>query len=219
MNFLIENQNQNVSFLKKEGTAGDYRITWDRKGVNEFLVISAQTKQEVLVKNNVDLQETISRISRSIKENLTMTIDGVSFYYVSFSELIKNGGLSIKERPGYYSVYACDIENNEIINLYYSDNSEKTINISVDIEINQSDCNIEVKKSLFKKEIQYSGFKAINVPRGIKGIAENSVKYAVSNYVFSIPNQVLEQGGTFYVKCPKEQSIRFLSSNNGIRIK
>ena len=77
------------------------------------------------------------------------------------------------------------------------------------------------KKGLFKKTDVYSGYHKITVKKGISGI-KGDLFYTVSSmpYRFPFPKEVLNKGGSFYVKCPEDGRIEFDTKNReGIRIR
>lgn len=223
MEIIKEDDMHRVEGLKKEGISGNYRLNWEKKGIEQFLVVSAPNKNDVILCSNEKLNTLFDRISESIINNRIITLDDTTFFYINFSELRKNGGLSIKEKPGYYAVYGCNIENHSLKSIYYTFGKENIINISVDIKINQENSYKEVKKGLLGlrgKEQIYTGYKRITVPKGINGISEYSVTYYAGNgkYAFPCPREVLENGGSFFIKADEKEDIRFTSNNSGIRI-
>lgn len=225
MVIAVEDALHYVEDLKKEGSSGNYRINWSQKGFtdNGFIVISGQNKQDVLIKSNELLQKKLEHINCTLLKNRVVNSDEITFYYLTFADLKRNGGLNIKEKPGCYAVYGCVVENDNISTVYYSDVNEKFVNISVEIEIIQEDYYIETKKflGLFSKNNHiYSGYKKITIERGIKGMIPNSVKYHTpDNQAISVPQEVLEHGGIFFVRSEQNEQIRFIASNYGVNIK
>lgn len=223
MNIKNEDANFHVEGLKKEGISGSYRLNWEKRGIDHFIVVSNPVKEKVILNKNQELNLLFDNIADRIINDFSITLNDTTFFYISFPELRKNGGLEIKEKPGYYAVYGCDVENNCLKAIYFTPGTENIISISVDVKINQENFYIEIKKGFLgigKKESIYSGYKKITVPKGINGISEYSIKYFANKgkYIYSFPKYVLENGGSFFIKANENEDIQFKSNNLGIRI-
>ena len=215
MQIVKEDTEHHVDKIKKEGNSGNYRLTWDKKGVNSFIIISNSKKNGVLINNNDNLCSLLDEISDNLVDNYSLTLGDTTFFYTDFANLMRNGGINIQEKPGYYAVYGCDVEDGIIKTVYVNSEKEKTISISVDIKINTEKVYLEEKKLFKKKERKYSGYQKISILNGIKGISEYSVKYTVCNgkYSFPIPKEVLENGGVFYIRSNENEEIHFTSDD------
>lgn len=219
MNFELENDRCFVGDIKREGAAGNYSLKWTYNGLDLFIIICGHSSESVIVKDNNELQSIIRGAAESLPVNKIIKNDSVELRFYTREEYLREG-YHLENKPGYYVVYGCTVDENNVLDtVYYSNNDKDRVkNVAVDIQIKQEDFYIAA--GFFGKKSQYSGYKKVSITNGIKGIPRNTIMYGCSdnNYTFSVPATVLENGGYFFVLCNQNSSLRFTSSEPGIRV-
>lgn len=218
MEFRQTDTNHYIGSVSRKGSLGDYYLTWKAVGIENFLIIQGISREKVALNGNEELIKIIESNLEQLEERgrLEISEEKLSMYLANFSELKRNGGFRVKEKPGIYAVYGIDLNNHFI----YIPESGNTFQLKIDIEINCTPVMIE--KGVIKKRQEYSGYQEIKIVKGVKFIEPNSIFYTVSenDYKYSIPNEVIREGKKFFIQCPRECKIEFYTNNrNGINIK
>lgn len=219
MEFYVENNEHNISLVRKEGVAGNYKLNCNSIGMSGFIVICADKRQDLILNNNPKLKEQLQSHADQLSVMKFYKNESISISFITFAELMRNGGFNINNKPGFYTVYGCDVVNGAIVAVYYHETQERVVNISIDIELTQENAYTEVKK-LFKTEKQYSGYKKITLAKGIPSLTESCVSYLTADrqHTIAVPLSVIKNGGSFYVMSRKEDDICFVKNNNNINV-
>ena len=212
-----------VQSIRRTGASGDHSLTWESSGLEYFLVIVGDTSENVQISLDqsfpCQIREALWDAERQLLEEDSITFSNinVSVFKVSFSQLKQKGGFSANGRPGIYAVYGFVPDANECI-VYVSENNQMRFTVDVSIE----DVPLTYSKGMFKKKEVYSGYHKVSIKSGVPGLKGNSLYYTVTknNYKYPFPDEVVSDGGSFFVKCAENESVRFGTTNNdGIRIK
>lgn len=219
MQFILESNEHNISLVRREGITGNYKLNCNSTGLNGFIVICANNKQDLVLHDNQVLKDLIEHNSEQLALMKFVESKDISFSLITFAELMRNGGFNINNKPGFYTVYGCNIEGNSIKTVFYSTTDERVVNITIDIEIHQENAFTEIRK-LFRSEKQYSGYKKITIPKGVPSITESCVYYMTPDrkYRISVPLKVLKNGGSFFVASKKEDDVQFIKSDNNVNL-
>ena len=218
MNFQITDNIHTISSISRKGTNGDYLLDWNSTGLQKFLVLVGKKECDVLLNdNNEKLKDYISENINIIleKEEINIPENNISAFIVDFSTLKRCGGYNVKGRPGTYAVYGID-EDEMVV---YIPQINNTFQIKIDIAI--KDIPLKEEKGLFKKTQVYTGFHKVIIERGVSNIEKGALFYKVmgSDYRYPIPQEIIANGGTFFVKCTENEQIEFgTTDREGIKI-
>lgn len=218
MEFRQTDTNHYIGSVSRKGSLGDYYLTWKAVGIENFLIIQGISREKVVIKGDEEIIKIIESNMEQLEEQGRLEISEakLSMYLANFSELKRNGGFRVKEKPGIYAVYGIDLDNHVI----YTPESGNIFQLKIDIEIKCTPVMRE--KGLIKKKLEYSGYQEIQIVKGVKFIEPNSIFYTISenDYKYSVPNEVIREGEKFFVQCPRECKIEFYTNHrNGINIK
>lgn len=223
MNFIFADANHDINAIQRSGSIGDYHLNWNSVGLKNFMIVVGENVNDVLVDPNdvgnsklygllVDAKSELKT-----KDLLVFANDGICVYTITFAQLRQRGGFNVNGKPGVYAIYGYTLED-DVFTFYVSTNN--TFKLSVDVNID--DKPILKEKGLLKKVQYYAGYHKVTVQNGVKGLKGNSIYYTINNgvYRYPFPDDVLNNGGSFYVKCPETGSITFDTTNkDGIRIR
>ncbi len=223
MRFVAADADHGINTIQRSGAMGDYHLNWNSVGLENFMIVVGKAKEDVLVDvNNIQTSKLYNLLLKSksdlaIKDLLTFPEQDIYVYTISFAQLKQKGGFNVNGRPGVYAIYGYCVENDSYT-IYVSDNN--TFNLKVDVNI--IDVPVKKEKGLFKKTEYYAGYRKVTVEKGVKGLKGNSIYYTVNNgvYRYPFPDEVVINGGSFYVKCPEMGNLEFGTTNKeGISIR
>ena len=207
--------------LTKTGSQNTLRITWDSKGFELFLVLSSNTKENVdLTGPGKDkITAFLSEHLSSVSENTKKKIDGITIQLVTFAQQKREGGLMLNGDPGWYAVYGVARTGIQDLDLYVDEaaTNPHLIKVMQDVEVEVEPYLIQ-KGGLFSKKQVYSGYHRISVKGPNKGMSEGALQYSVGEYMYPFPDQIVNNGGTFYVKMAEDADLKVYSNNEGIHI-
>lgn len=211
-----------IQSVRRTGSAGDHSLTWDSCGLEEFLVVIGDTEENVRISFDTAASQIKEQLQNNEKqllkqENITFSNIGVTVYRVSFAQLKKNGGFSANGRPGIYAVYGF-VSNSSESTVYVSENNCMRFTVDISIE----DVPVTCLKGLLKKKKVYSGYHRVSIKSEIPGLKSGALYYTVAQnaYKYPFPEEIVSNGGSFFVKCAENENLRFGTTNNdGIRIK
>lgn len=221
MQFLNVDQEHGVSGVSRTGSSGSYRLSWNSVGLNAFLVVSGRNMESLLLSpekgNHLSdlLEEEEYRISS--QGSVDFMEEHVEVRVVEFSKMKQQGGFPIPERPRAYAVYGLEYEGEEC--RIYIPSGHNTFRFSV--EVNLEDMPVRGEKGLFRKTPYYTGYHRIRLTKEIPDMEEGTVFYTVDSQPFRypVPAEIMNKGGSFYIRCPENARIDFSSGNNsGVRI-
>ena len=219
----IEAGSKNVYGIEKSLINGKLFLKWNASGLNDFLILSGPAKTDVLITDAEkdrfadllnQLQHELFREKKAqIKES------GLSAYLISLNELRRDGGLPINNEPAYFAVYGIGVVQNEAV-VYYDSNPHvgNVYSLTVDVMVHDEPYIIE-KRSLFKRTSEYSGYHKVTVSSPYPNLVGGILKYHVGGFLYSFPDEVVKNGGSFFVQCGQTPGLHFESSNPGIIIK
>ena len=220
------NKDFEVLNIRADNKEEHYSLNWKYSNgkIIDYIVVFGHEFKDVILDNNERLKNELSNNSSLLLKNTVYSFDSIKCYYLNFNQLIINGGFPIPYFPGYYAIYGCNIDEDKIITIYNGDNESNIHEMNVQIEIQQSNYFLERKTGFFRKKEQcYSGYKKIQVNRGLPGIGTNVIKYKCNNidFLFDIPQSIIEDanGGIFFIKAAENEIIGFDSNNKRIIIK
>ncbi len=224
MRFVDADDSHSVSGVRRTGFKEDYRLNWDSIGLHAFLILEGSTESEVSLGAESETAETLKqRIAETgdalIRNGyLSLPEPGIILHSIRFSELKQKGGFEVRGRPGVYAVYGWSTDGGD--DTVYVPNAGNIIRLRVDITVEE--CPVMESKGLFHKHEEYSGYHKVTVPKGVPGIRSNSLYYTVdvNGYLYPFPDEVVAKGGSFYVRCPEGNLLRFYATDKeGIRIR
>ena len=223
MNFIFADTNHDINTIQRSGSIGNYRLNWSSVGLENFMIVVGESTNDVFVDpNNVENSKLYNLLVDSeeelkTKDFLMFINDGIRVYTITFAQMKQRGGFNVNGTPGVYAIYGYKLEE-DIFTFYVSENN--TFKLSVDVNI--VDRPVLKEKGLLRKTQCYAGYRKVTVQNGVKGLKGNAIYYTVNNsiYRYPFPDEVLNDGGSFYVKCPETGTITFGTTNkDGIRIR
>lgn len=220
---MESNTGKNVYGIEKASSNNKLFLKWKSTGLSDFLVMSSSLKEDVTIsdENKDQFISVIDRVKKElINERVVRLQDNNSTYYlVSLDELRRDGGLQIKNMPLYFAVYGIEIKQDDLT-VYYETKSHASniYSMTVDVVIKDEPYYVE-KRSLFKKSNQYSGFHRVTVSTPYPTLVGGIIKYNINGFTYPFPDEVIKNGGSFYVNADNNLNLHFESSNQGIIIK
>lgn len=221
------NREYGITGLNKSMLDGRNKLAWNSESseITNYVVVFGAKIDAVLINKNEELRKHLTEDAFLLKNNRKIAFDSnmygtITCSYLTFVDLKKNG-FFVPAYPGYYAVYGCKVDNNEITILYDGDGVNNLKMNSVTFDIVKTKVYTEGKKGLWpfgkKGEKIYSGYTRITVKNGYPGIGPGIIKYNCnrSRSVFSVPQKIIENknGGVFYVKSSEEESISLFTNN------
>ena len=224
MRFFETDDSHSVSGIRRAGTKGNYCLNWDSSGLQAFLVLMGNSESAVSLGPNVGnpdgLKKHIAMNQKALLNNRYLFLPqfGITAYVIKFSEMKQRGGFEVQERPGVYAVYGWSSDDAE--ESVFVPETGNIMKLTVEITIEQ--CPVMKLKGLFHKCEEYSGYHKVTVVRGVPDLESNLLYYTVdsNHYMYPFPNEIVSNGGSFYVKCAEGGTIKFgVINGDGIRIR
>lgn len=216
--------NKSIYGVEKMTMGDKIFLRWKSTGLSMFLVLfsdeadainlnleNPQEKMKTLLSNSLD-KLMCERIMETQAEDFKV-------YLVTHDQLMREGGLLIKEIPGSYSIYGFE-QDDSAIRIHLGEENNQTMNtftMMLDVAIEETPCYIE--KGFLRKKQAYSGYRKIKLKKGYPSIKEGVLKYVIDKYAYNFPSAIVEKGGFFYVNVAENDKITFKTNNPSIRIK
>lgn len=225
-NYIVDSS-KSIFSVNTSTVSGKHFLKWQSSGLSKFLILYGDNSNSVNlcfeerreVFSSLFLNDTFSELLTS--KNVWFKKERIQVMLFSHDELKRDGGLIIKENPGVFAIYGFEYDGVQSPIVYIEKIPEYAQNMltkHVDIVIEDSAHYIE-KRTLFKKNIVYSGYHAIVLTKPYPGLIGGVLKYRIADYCFPFPDDIVKNGGTFYVKAEEKIGLEFVTSNPGIRIK
>jgi hypothetical protein len=220
-----EKNGMSITCVDQKDTNNKFLLNWLSVGYNEFIILNGPKRTDVLLNtNNPNLDDLILQL-QNIKSNLrtaceiVLNTSHLYVYVLTFSELIKYGGLEIQGRPGVYAVYGFCREPNGKWNIYTNSRENNLFYMTVEITIKDSIVPAE-KRGLFSKYIK-NEYHKIEINKGYPEVDADLIYYTIESYDFHypIPEEILQRGGQFFIKSHENEIIRFKSNDASIIIR
>lgn len=213
--------------VTRHANNGMNELSWRSESpeITNYVVIFGTKRKAVSISNNEELKEALVENSALLKNNRTVVFESKSYGTITCSYLnfvdLRTSKFIVPSYPGYYMVYGCKINDNEITELYNGDGDSNSAIISVTFDVVKEKVYTEKKRGflglLKSSERVYSGYIKITVGNGYPGIGAGIIKYNCNKNrsVFSVPQKILESknGGAFYIKVPEEEPISIFTNN------
>lgn len=217
------NNNKSVYGIEKTLINGKTLLRWKSVGLSDFIVISSSSKEDVLITD--DNKDAFARAMEHISNELLgervarVLESNTMFYIVSLDELKRDGGLQIKNMPSFFAVYGIINENNNLTVHYETKPYASNIfSMTIDVVIRDEEVFTE-KHGLFKRGKEYSGYHRVTLSTPYPTLVGGVLKYNVDGFSYPFPDEIVENGGSFYVSADINLDFSFESSNQGIIIK
>lgn len=207
--------------LAKTGAQQDLHLNWTSEGFDLFLVLSSNSADKVdltsLRRDNIIA--LLANQLESMSDNTEKKVDGTTMRLISFVQQKRDGGMVLNGDPGYYAVYGADRKNNRDIDIYVNDSASKShlVRVLRDIELVETPHMIQKNVFLTKKTV-YSGYHRVSVKGPNKGLSGGVLQYSVGEYMYPFPDQIVAEGGTFFVKMDERATLIVSSDNEGLNI-
>lgn len=223
MKFVKADSSHNISAIQKSGSVGNYHLNWDSVGLELFIVAVGENSKDVSINvDNIAGNKLCSLLNEADmdlinRESIVSLSHGLTIYAVTFAQLKQKGGFNVNGHPGVYAVYGCAV-NNDSITVYVSEDAV----FRLSVEVNIDDAPVIKQKGLIRKVNYYAGYRKVTIQKGVRGLKGNSVYYTIDNepYKYPLPDEIISNGGSFYVKCSETSNIKFDTNNkDGIRIR
>lgn len=217
------NTNKSIYSIEKTSLNNRIFLKWKSSGLSEFLVISSSSKEDLSItdSNKEQFIDAITQVKEELlKEHIVRDSENDTVYYlVTLDELKRDGGLQIKNMPMHYAVYGIEINQNDFI-LFFDPKANETnvYSMTVDVVIGDAPYYVE-KRSLFRTNSQYSGFHRVTLSAPYPSLVGGILKYNVNGFSYPFPDEVVKNGGSFFVNADSNSTLRFESSNHGVIIK
>lgn len=218
---------KSIYALDKYTQSSKFYLKWKASGHTAYLILFGENNKAVdltLPENQKLCDALLSRETIAVlKEEKTEVFpqDKLQLFFLTHNDLMRDGGMQLKEKPGVYAVYGLSLANENEPVVYLNDdggNHMHMYTMLLEVIIEQKPYFIE-KKKLFKKETVYSGYREIKLQKPYPGLVGGILKYKINDYKFPFPDGVVRNGGAFYVKADQNSVIVFDTGNPGIRIK
>lgn len=220
---IKDSDKKSVYSIEKITINEELFLRWGSSGFTNFIVISSTDKENVLITNdNKDVFiNNIQQVSKELiaEKNANIPENNSMCYLTSLNELKRDGGLHIKNMPAFFAVYGFEKENEDFV-IYCEANSyaSNVFSMTVDVFINDEAFFIE-KSVLFKRKKEYSGYHRISMPTPNPMLVGGVLKYKINGYSYPFPDEVVKNGGSFFVCADSNMNLHFKSNNPGIIIK
>lgn len=216
--------NKSIYGTEKSLTNNKFYLKWKSTGISMFLIFFGSNAQAVNI-NTPAIQERITAILPSYfdklmqDKNVTIKEEDLQVFLVTHDDLKRDGGMQIKEKPGVYAVYGIDINESDL-KIYLSETGDNSLNsFTMVLDVIIEDRPYYTEKGLFKKKQVYSGYHAVRLGKQYPSMVGGVLKYRVDNFVYSFPDDIVKNGGVFYVNAAENINLEFLTNNPGIQIK
>lgn len=222
-----DSSNKSIYEIEKRPFENRVVLNWKAVGHSQYLIVFAETRNAALLKKDSPgdaLSGALQACMETLITNRSASAENlrVAFFLVSHDELRRDGGFAIRNVPGYYAVYGFDAQENAAI-VYVPEDmpSSAVFSMTVDVVIRTAPILVEKRTGLFKKETVFSGYHRITLDKGYPNLADGNLRYALAGsvYTYSFPRDIVKNGGSFVVKASRNDSIRFMSDNQGIIIR
>ncbi len=222
-----DSANKSIYEIEKRPSENRVVLNWKSVGHSQYLIVFAETRQAALLKKDSPddaLHNALSAHIQALIADRSAVAESpqVTFFLVSHDELRRDGGFAIRNVPGYYAVYGFDGTGDAAVVYVPADmQSSAVFSMTVDVVIRTEPILVEKRTGLFKKETVFSGYHRIMLDKGYPNLADGHLKYGLAGsvYTYSFPREVVKDGGSFVVKAARNDSIRFMSDNQGIIIR
>lgn len=207
--------------LAKTGDQQDLHLNWTSEGFVLFLVLSSSTAESVdLTGTGREKIETLlSEHLNSLADNTEKKIDGITIRLITFTQQKRDGGMELNGDPGYFAVYGVARIDDQNMDIYVNESSAKShlVRVLRDVEVTESPYMVQ-KGGLFSKKMVYSGYHRISVKGPNKGMSGGVLRYSVGEYMYPFPDQIVTDGGNFFVKMDERAALTISSDNEGLNI-
>lgn len=216
------NNNKSIYGIGKTEISNKLMLRWRSTGLSNFLVISSLSEEDVTITedNKALYMQIIERKQNElIREKIARLENNLMCFLVSLDELRRDGGLQIKNMPTCFAVYGIDIEQDDFV-IYYENKSyaNNIYSMTIDVFIRDEAYYLE-RHGLFKKGEEYSGYHRVTMSTPYPALVGGVLKYNIDGVQYSFPDEVVKNGGSFYVCADNNMNLHFESSNQGIIIK
>lgn len=224
MTTIIHDNQKSVYELVKVMQGAKHFLKWRSDGLAQFLVLFSADAETICLQK----AETAKAFSDGFEGCIDELIAsrscvikrlGIRCMLFSRNEMMRDGGMMIKETPGNYAVYGIDYENAAQPTIYIEkpEAPQNLFTMTLDVPVEQSP--VMVEKGFFKKTLVFSGYHKVVLKKAFPELKGGVLMYTLDEYKYPFPNEIVENGGTFYVKADQHATIRFESKNRGVQIK
>ena len=205
---------KSVYGIEKHVSDNQIHLKWKSDGLGEFIVFYSEKKENLLFNGGgADMTAAFfdGAEEKLLSEKSLQLNNGVTCYYVTLAELMRNAGIQIKNSPGYYSVCGAKTENGNVT-VYAQDNIfQMTVNVLIEQK------NQYKIKGFIKKVQIFTGYRYISM-KAYPALTGGKLKYKIGGYKYPFPDEVVKNGGGFYVAAGENEAITFESEIEGIII-
>lgn len=215
---------RSVYELSKTMQGAKHYLKWRSEGLTRFLVLFGGDVAAIDLRN----ADAAQRLTEELEEHLDDLKTGgscqlkrlnVRCTLFSRNEMMRDGGMAIKETPGNYTVYGIDLDGAEAP-VIYTENPNAPLNLftmTLDVPVEQTP--VMTEKGFFKKTQVFSGYHRITLQKAFPELQGGVLMYTLADHKYPFPDEITANGGSFYVKADQHATIRFESKNRGIQIK
>lgn len=219
MKFIDGGENIVGGIAKERNQAGELILSWRNINCALYLVLYAESREKVNLHRSESWRQLIAENCGQLAVGETFEIrpHGIECSLFSYSELIRNGGKKISEKPGFYAVYGAE-RNGDLLVYIDSRNAPLSNILTMTVEVSVRTAPLMLKKGFLKKKIKYSGYRKISVEKGHAELHGSDLHYKVHGFTYAFPESVAKNGGTFFVKADAEARLLLGSDNPSINI-
>ena len=218
------NQGRSIYDLAKTMQGPKTYLKWRSDGLTHFLVLFGADVTAMDLRDTQATHPLLDELFEHFDEFVSSKACnlkrlGIRCTLFTRNEMMRDGGMAIKETPGTYVIYGIDIENPDAP-VIYTEKPQASLNlftVTLDVRVDQSPVTVE--QGFFKKKAVFSGYHKITLAKPFPELQGGILQYTVEDEKYPFPDEIVAKGGSFYVKADQHATIRFESKNRGIHIK
>ena len=220
---IIEpNDRQEVYGVERFPSNGRLLLRWTGDGLSDYFVISSPDKDAVIL--NAETEESFraaleSHVPELLEQRSSRLSDGkTACFLFSLAELKRDGGLSIPDKPAYFAVYGARIGRSDLT-VYYHPKPRTGHFFRNTVDVGLKDEAFCLMEGFLKKKPVYSGYRRVTLNPPRPALTGGILKYRLNDYSYPFPDEIVRNGGSFFVAAPEDTPLAFESGDTGIIIK